>query len=292
MILVIGADGQVGWELQRTLSTLDDITTAGGHDADYALDLADANSIEHCIQTLQPRLIVNAAAYTAVDQAESDRDLAWAVNADALTVIGSEAKKLGIPVVHYSTDYVFSGNRDTPWNEDDNTEPRSVYGESKLAGERNLLASGADALIFRTCWVYGVRGKNFLLTMQRLFEERASLGVVADQHGTPTWSRMIAEATAQVVAQCRDGNRYVFGNRAGIYHLSAGGHASWYEFAGEILRASGLECELQPLTTAQYPTPAERPAWSVLDTSRLQRQFGIKPESWQKQLSNCLADLS
>ncbi len=291
-ILIIGADGQVGWELQRSMASLGEVVTAGPHQANYLLDLADKNSIETLLRQLQPQLIVNAAAYTAVDQAESDSELAWAVNAEALTVIGAEAKKLNCPVVHYSTDYVFSGEHaGTPWTEEDAVDPQSVYGSSKLAGEQQLLASGAQAIVLRTCWVYGPRGKNFLLTMLRLFREKSSLGIVADQFGIPTGSRLIADLTAQIVAQCQTEAGFEFGKKAGLYHLSAAGQASWHDFASEILRLSGESCDLKPLTTAEYPTPAERPAWSVLNTQKLADQFGLMPPDWRILLSQCMADM-
>lgn len=291
-ILIIGADGQVGWELQRSMAALGEVVTAGPSLADHTLDLADAENIQSLFEQLQPGLVINAAAYTAVDQAETDSDLAWAVNADALGVIGEQARKLYCPVVHYSTDYVFSGEHaGTPWKEVDPADPQSVYGKSKLAGESQLLASGAQSIVLRTCWVYGSRGKNFLLTMLRLFHEKASLGIVADQVGTPTNSRLIAEMTAQIVAQCRSSDGFDFTGKTGLYHLSAAGQASWYEFAEEILRLSGENCVLNKLTTAEYPTPAARPAWSVLNGEKLASAFGLAPPDWRTTLAQCMADM-
>ena len=290
VILLFGARGQVGWELRRTLSSLGRVITAGVDGAEYHVDLTDPDSISRVVAEVQPGLMVNAAAYTAVDKAESEPDLARQVNADAVGYMGKLAADSGCPVVHYSTDYVFSGEGNTPWREQDEPDPRSVYGRTKLEGEQALADSGADYLILRTAWVYGARGANFMLTLQRLFREKDQLSIVADQYGAPTWSRHIAEATAQVLAQSREPekNGFVFAGKRGIYHLTAAGSASWHEFAEAILQATGAECELVPITTEQYPCAAARPGYSVLNNERLQQVFGVCLPHWRKGLSLCL----
>lgn len=291
-ILLIGADGQVGWELRRTLSTLGQVTTAGRAAADHSLDLTDSKGLDRLVHELRPELIVNAAAYTAVDRAESEPELAWQINADAVGQLGRLGAALDCPVLHYSTDYVFSGVTDRPWKVDDEPAPVSVYGRSKLGGEQALAASGADYLVLRTAWVYGARGGNFLLTMQRLSRERQSLNVVDDQIGAPTWSRQIAEATSQILARCKTpAGRFEIGKRRGLYHLTAAGQASWYEFACAILESMATQCRLGAISTEEYPTPAARPAWSVLDNSFVAERFGVSLPHWREGLTLCLEEL-
>lgn len=289
-ILLFGAKGQVGWELRRTLSTLGSVTTAGIDGADHHVDLTDLDSISRVVAAVKPVMIVNAAAYTAVDRAEAEPELAQQVNADAVGQMGKLAAAIGCPVLHYSTDYVFSGEGNTPWCEQDKPDPRSVYGRTKLEGEKALAASGADFLILRTAWVYGARGANFLLTMQRLFRERDHLNIVADQYGAPTWSRHIAEATAQILAQSRRPEKAGFGfcDNRGIYHLTAAGKASWYEFADTIRQGMEADCKLTPITTAEYPCAATRPAYSVLNNERLRQVFGVSLPPWRQGLALCL----
>lgn len=290
-LLLLGSDGQVGWELCRTLAPVGQVIAAsldGVHGP--AVDLADAASVRRLFAETGPDAVVNAAAYTAVDRAENEPERAMAINGDALGLIGALAAETGIPVVHYSTDFVFSGQTDHPYREDDPTEPLSVYGKSKLAGERALLDSGATALILRTAWVYGVRGSNFLLTMLRLFRERTELRVVDDQFGTPTWSRMLAEVTAQILHRAfrRDLDLDAL---SGIYHVTSGGATSWYGFAEAIREATGVQCRLLPIPTSEYPAPARRPAYSVLDTHRFHATFGLALPEWRQSLLMCLADL-
>lgn len=289
-ILLFGANGQVGWELRRTLSTLGQVTTAGIDGADRHVNFTDLDSIGKLVETIRPALIVNAAAYTAVDKAESEPELAQQVNADAVGHVGKLAAAIDCPVVHYSTDYVFSGEGDRPWNEQDAPDPRSVYGRTKLRGEEALAASGADSLILRTAWVYGARGANFMLTMLRLFSEKEQLKIVADQYGAPTWSRHIAEATAQILAQSRasQGQGFNFSRSGGIYHLTAAGQANWHEFAEAILASTDADCQLIPITTDEYPCAAARPGFSVLDNEQLQRVFGIQLPHWRQGLALCL----
>ncbi len=280
-ILLAGKTGQVGWELQRTLAALGQVIALDRR----GMDLADPDSIRSAIRACDPRIIVNAAAYTAVDQAESEPDLALAINGLAPGIMAEEAKKLGALLVHYSTDYVFDGAKTAPYVEEDAPNPINAYGSSKLAGERAVAASGARYLILRTSWVYGARGKNFLRTILRLAQERDELRIVDDQIGAPTWCRSIAEATAQVLAyiQTRDAPEAY-----GTYHLSAAGSTSWFGFAQAILEHSGSSCKAIPIPTREYPLPARRPANSVLSNARLNARFGITLPDWRAALKLCL----
>ena len=291
-ILVLGADGQVGFQLLRALAPLGEVI---GSRLDGAtglkIDVCDHAALEGAIVALRPRLIVNAVAYTAVDRAEEEPALATAINATAVGVLGKLAARYGASVVHYSTDYVYFGSMGRPWRENDPTAPASVYGRSKLAGDEALLASGAEALILRTSWVYDWRGRNFLLTMQRLLAERDEVCVVSDQIGAPTWARMIAEGTALAVAQtAADGFR--FGERAGVYHLTCGGETSWHGFAAAIRDLTGTACKVTPITTADYPLPAPRPADSRLDNGKLEATFGVCLPDWEQALRQCLEESS
>ncbi len=293
IILLFGHSGQIGWELRRTLTTLGEVVTAGLDGADHELDITDEAALTAIAHQLRPALMVNAAAYTAVDQAESEAELAYRVNADAVGYMGRVGAALDCPVLHYSTDYVFSGAGQTPWGIEDEPDPQGVYGKSKLAGEKALAASHADHLILRTAWVYGARGGNFMLTMQRLFSERERLGVVDDQIGAPTWSRLIAEATAQMLVQCKEASgRFVFGRKGGVYHLTSEGQASWYEFAQAILAYQDEACILDAIATADYLTAAPRPAYSVLDNSLMRDVFNLQLPSWQKGLALCLEEMA
>jgi dTDP-4-dehydrorhamnose reductase len=287
-ILLTGKQGQVGWELCRTLAPLGQVSALGREQ----LDLADADSIRRAVRELRPQLIVNPAAYTAVDLAESDAETATAVNGAAPGILAEEAKRLGAGLIHYSTDYVFDGGQDGVYRETDATNPGNVYGRSKLAGEQAIQAVGAEHLILRTSWVYGLRGRNFLLTMLRLAREREELRVVADQIGAPTWSRMIAEATALAAARWYMGSRPQAG-LSGVYHLTAGGSTSWHGFVEAIVRLAGEQETLAvqritPIATADYPTPARRPANSRLDGGKLEQAFGLRLPDWQDSLAACL----
>lgn len=291
-ILLIGSDGQVGWELRRTLAPVGQVIAASlESEQGPSVDLADAASVRRIFNEVQPDAVVNAAAYTAVDKAETDRELAQAINADALHLIGELAKASNIPVVHYSTDFVFSGQTERPYREDDAPQPVSVYGQSKLDGERALLASGADALVLRTAWLYGGRGNNFLLTMLNLFRERTELRIVDDQIGTPTWSRMLAEVTSLVLHRVFVGELDM-ARIGGVYHCTSAGATSWFGFAEAIREASGSKCQLLPIPTSEYPAPAHRPAYSVLDTGKFRKTFGLTLPDWRQSLALCLADLS
>lgn len=279
-ILLTGGQGQVGWELRRTLAVLGEVI-APGRDA---LDLASADSIVAAVRAARPGLIVNAAAYTAVDQAESESDLAMRVNGHAPGLLAEEAHKAGATLVHYSTDYVFDGSKATPYVEADPVAPLNAYGRTKLAGEQAIMASGAAHLILRTSWVYAPRGRNFLLTVQRLGRERKELKIVDDQIGAPTPARMIAEATAHLVSRNP-------AESAGIYHLSAAGQTSWYEFAAEILRGVEGAATVRPIPTSEYPTPARRPKNSLLDNSRFHEHFGFALPDWRVGLQLCMEEL-
>ena len=285
-ILLIGATGQVGWELKRTLATLGEVVAVGRASFPLAVDLADPDTLRAAVEAVRPALIVNAAAHTAVDKAEEEEELSIALNATAPGVLAEEAKRIGAGFVHYSTDYVFDGAADTPYTEEDPTNPQGVYGRTKLAGEEAVRALGGDYLILRTAWVYGMRGHNFLRTMLRLGAERESLGIVADQIGAPTWSRAIAEATAQIVAQPG-----ALSERGGLYHLTCGGETSWHGFASAIFERAEGELAVRgvkAITTADYPTPAKRPAYSVLSNRRLADTFGVELPQWTRALDLCM----
>lgn len=289
-ILLTGASGQVGWELQRTLATLGNVIAPPSSE----FDLSRPDRLSALIRKIKPDLVVNPAAYTAVDKAESETSLAYAINAEAPAILAHEAARMGISLVHFSTDYVYDGGKNSPYLESDTLNPLGVYGHSKLAGDQAVQVSGAHYLIFRTSWVYGLRGRNFLLTMQRLAREREELRVVADQFGAPTWSRSIAEAAAQILALWMSpGATEVDRQRlSGVYHLSCAGQASWHGFAKEILANMQVRGEktarLEAIGSAEYPTPAMRPTYSVLDNQKIEQVFGIRMPAWQDALALCL----
>lgn len=285
-ILLTGINGQVGRELQRALQPLGEVVACDRS----TLDLADPDGLRTTLREIKPALIVNPAAYTAVDQAESEPGLAQAINGSAPGILAEEAKRLDALLVHYSTDYVFDGAKSTPYVEYDPTAPLGAYGRSKLDGEQAIAASGCRYLIFRTCWVYGARGRNFLSTMLRLAKERDELRVVDDQFGTPTWSRMIAETSALALARHT--------RQEGIYHLAAAGETSWHGFATAIVaeaNARGILDRAPPvrrIASADFPTPTRRPANSRLDCSRLHDEFGLRLPDWEEQLRLCLDEMS
>jgi dTDP-4-dehydrorhamnose reductase len=286
-LMVTGANGQVGWELRRTLATLGNVIAMDSK----GMDLADPAAIRRVVAEIQPRVIVNPAAYTAVDKAESEPERARAVNAVAPGLLAEEAARTGALLVHYSTDYVFDGSGESAWKEADPTGPLNVYGATKLAGEQAIVASGCRHLIFRTSWVYGDRGANFLLTMQRLMRERPELKIVDDQMGAPTWCRSLAEATAQVLAQVHSPQRGADKPEPwGVYHMTNGGETSWHGFAQAILELDAAEtpARLLPIPSGDYPTPARRPLNSRLDNDRLARVFGIRLPHWRDALGLCM----
>lgn len=292
-ILLTGATGQVGWELARTLMPLGEVIAIDRSQADHS-DLASLRTI---IEQHQPNVIVNPAAYTAVDKAESESELAFRVNAEAPGVLAEEAAKIGSLLVHYSTDYVFDGSNIAAYTEADATNPINVYGQSKLAGEQAIQATGCDNLILRTSWVYASRGNNFLKTIMRLAAEREELKIVADQIGAPTWARLIAEATAHIIRQS------VFEQQCNIfnsttYNLTASGETSWHGFAQKIVEIAKEKGKadlkirtILPIPTTDYPLPAKRPANSRLANDNLEQQFGLVMPSWDNALRLCMQEL-
>lgn len=287
-ILLLGAQGQIGRELLPVLRQLGEVVAPGRGE----LDLCDAVALRGHMMSTRPDVVVNAAAHTAVDRAETERALAFRINAEAVGEMATYAAELGAVLVHYSTDYVFDGRASRPFTEDDPVAPLNCYGETKLEGERRVCNSGARHLIFRTSWIYAQHGTNFLLTMLRLAAERETLRVVNDQTGAPTWARQVAHATGEALIQClRDPAGYDW---SGLYHLSAGGATTWYEFARVILRTrNGGELParptLMPIATSDYPSAARRPACSLLDNGKLRRRFGIQLDDWETALRQCMA---
>ncbi|MDQ6619614.1 MAG: dTDP-4-dehydrorhamnose reductase [Pseudomonadota bacterium] len=249
------------------------------------LDLANPDSIVATITGSKPWLIVNAAAYTAVDRAEDDVDAAFAVNARAPAILADEARRCGALLIHFSTDYVFDGNSRTSYAEDAPTAPLNVYGASKLAGEQAIASSGVAALVFRTSWVYGASGSNFLTTIRRLARERDELRIVADQVGVPNWTHTLADAVQRIVAM----GEAAMAERSGLYHLSSAGQASWYDFAKAIV-GEGSSTRVVPITTAEFVRPARRPAHAVLDTAKFQASFGFALPHWRSELASCLQE--
>jgi dTDP-4-dehydrorhamnose reductase len=280
-ILLTGANGQVGFELQRAL-----VTHAKVIACDHQkLDLGDRDALVDAVRSLKPQLIVNAAAYTAVDRAESEVSRAETINAMAPAILAEESKRIDAALIHFSTDYVFDGASTLPYDEQALTGPLNVYGRTKRDGELAIAAIGCAHLIFRTSWVYGLRGANFLLTMLRLAAERDELRVVADQFGVPNWSRDLATTVAAVVSE----GLPTIVERAGLYHLSAGGATSWFDFARSII-GDVKRPRVVPITTTEYPTPARRPAYGVLATGKFDRTFGIALPTWDDALARCLAE--
>jgi dTDP-4-dehydrorhamnose reductase len=309
-ILLTGKNGQVGSELARLLPSLGELIALGRSE----LDLAKPGDIRRLIAQSRANIIVNAAAYTAVDQAEKEESFARAINADAPGVMAEEARKLGAFLIHYSTDYVFNGAKRSPYSEDDPTNPLSAYGRTKLAGEEAIRASGVSHLILRTAWVYAASGKNFLLTILRLATTREELRIVNDQFGAPTCARAIAGATARLVSLSKPDLAGFLAQHAGTYHLTAAGETTWYEFACAILESvrgvashgapdrpfaadwlaaatAGrpiIAQRIVPITTAEYPTPARRPAYSVLSNARFAAAFGFSLPAWRSQLTDTI----
>jgi dTDP-4-dehydrorhamnose reductase len=305
-ILLIGNNGQVGRQLHRMLPKLGEMTSLGRGQ----LDLCKPEEIRNAIRVIRPNMIVNAAAYTAVDKAESEQALAKAINAEAPGVMAQESKSIGALFVHYSTDYVFDGSKTTPYTEEDPTNPQNVYGKTKLEGELAVRDSGAFNLIFRTEWVYGSEVRNFLLTILRLATQREELKIVCDQIGAPTTSYEIASATTKILSQMQlQGNgSFAREDVSGIYHMTAGGQTTWFDFAQAILeRASKIDAQVPwfaaatekrpliarrviPIPASEYPTPARRPAYSVLSNERLARTFSVRLPDWEAQLDSVFTD--
>ena len=282
-ILLFGKSGQLGWELQRTLSLLGTLIALDRLGSkDLCGNLSDLEGLRNTINAVKPDIIVNAAAYTAVDKAENEPELVQLINVQAPELLAQEAKRVNALLVHYSTDYVFSGKGKAPWNEDDNPAPLNQYGQSKLVGEQSIQASGCKYLIFRTSWVYGSKGNNFAKTMLRLASERQSLSIINDQMGAPTSAALLADCTAHSIYQAVYNPQLL-----GLYHLSASGKTTWYEYANLVIehaRTMGKELlvnEIKPITTLEYPTPAKRPLNSRLDTTKFCNNFNLVLPQWQ-----------
>ena len=286
--LVIGKNGQVGWELCRTLAPLGKITSIDFPD----IDLTNPDSIRQCVREMGPSVIVNAAAYTAVDKAESEADRCQQINGVAPGILSEEGRRLGALIVHYSTDYVFDGLLPDggAYTEEDAPNPLSVYGRAKLAGDQAVQALNPKHLIFRLCWVYGARGQNFMLTMMRLAREREKLRVVNDQFGSPTWCRLVAETTSLALKQALAAPDPTA--LAGVYHMAASGYTTWHQFARAIvdqMPTAGKKCTVvEPITTPEYPLPAQRPARSILSCNKLKRTFGLQLPTWEAGLQSVL----
>jgi dTDP-4-dehydrorhamnose reductase len=303
VILLTGRNGQVGGELLPLLAQLGEVVAPG---RDH-LDLSKLDDVRRTIREVRPQLIVNAAAYTAVDRAETDEPLATAINAEAPAVMAAEAKKIGAALLHYSTDYIFDGTKRIPYDEADSANPINVYGKTKFAGEQAIRASGVSHLIFRTAWVYAPRGKNFLLTILRLATEREELRIVSDQVGSPTCASELAAATWEILAMISERNRgqLAFSEVSGTYHMSAAGQTTWYEFAKAILEeAKGtsrapiwladatngrplISRSVIPISTEEFHSPTPRPFYSVLSNALLMQKFGVSLPNWRVQLERC-----
>lgn len=293
-ILLFGKNGQVGWELQRSLAPLGEVVALSTNSVDLCGDFADLDGIAKTVRAVAPDVIVNAAAYTAVDKAESEPELARTVNALTPGLLAEEAKRLGAWLIHYSTDYVFDGSGDKPWLEADATGPLSVYGRSKLEGEQAIQATGCNYLIFRTSWVYAARGANFAKTMLKLAQQRDSLNVIDDQIGAPTGAELLADVTAHAIKTAMQNP-----DLRGLYHLTAGGQTSWHGYASFVIdfaRKAGLDIKvgadaIQPIPTSAYPLPAPRPNNSRLDGRKLQNAFGLKLPHWQIGVTRMLTEI-
>ncbi len=295
-ILLLGKNGQVGWELQRSLAPLGELIALDRCSTEFCGDIGNLAGLADTVRAVKPDIIVNAAAHTAVDKAESEPDLARALNAQAPEVLAVEAEKIGAWLVHYSTDYVFDGRGVTPWLETDATSPLSVYGASKLEGERLIARHNPRHLIFRTSWVYAARGGNFAKTMLRLGQERDKLTVINDQFGAPTGADLIADVTAHAIRQATQVN---VNTPAGIYHLVASGTTTWFEYAKHVIdqvekaqQAIKLKVtDVLPVPTSDFPTPAKRPHNSRLDTQKLQITFNLTLPPWQHGINRMLAEI-
>ena len=293
-ILLFGKNGQVGWELQRALAPLGELVVLGSDSSEFAADFSDPESLATTVRAVAPQWIVNAAAYTAVDRAENESDLARAINADAPGVLAREAASIGAHLVHYSTDYVFDGSGSTPWVEDAPTGPLGVYGATKLEGEEAIRRSGCLHLILRTSWVYAARGGNFAKTMLKLAQERDALKVIDDQIGAPTGADLLADVTAHAVRQATRQPEV-----CGTYHLAAAGHTSWHAYAVHVIeqaRAQGRPIRvareaIEAVPTSAFPTPARRPGNSRLDTRKLQDTFDLRLPAWQSGVDRMLAEV-
>ena len=293
-LVLLGCHGQVGWELQRSLAPLGELIALDRHSTQACGDLSNLNNLKQGLMALKPDVIINAGAYTAVDKAETERELAFLINAEAPRVLAETAHTLGALLVHYSTDYVFNGSGTRPWQESDTTGPLNSYGQSKLAGEQAIHASGCQHLIFRTSWVYAARGNNFAKTMLKLAQNREQLSVVADQWGAPTSAELIADVTAHALRHA-----WVDPEASGLYHLVARGETTWFDFAHKVLASAehqGIALKtsstaLQAIPTSAYPTPAQRPLNSRLNCDKLSTTFKLNLPDWQFGVERMLAEI-
>lgn len=293
-ILLLGKNGQVGWELQRSLAALGELIALDRSSSNYCGDLSQPQQLAETIKQLQPAWIVNAAAYTAVDKAETETALAYTINAEAPAAIAQAAQQIGARLLHYSTDYVFNGSGEQAWQETDPVAPLSVYGASKLAGEQAIQAAGCQHLIFRTSWVYAARGANFAKTMLRLAQQRDSLSVINDQIGAPTGAELLADVSAHALRLAGQNSQL-----SGIYHLAASGQTSWYDYASFVLEyaeRAGISLTvkadaIQAIPTSAYPTPAQRPLNSRLNCSKLEQHFNLRLPAWQQGVSRMLQEI-
>ena len=299
-LLLLGKNGQLGWELQRSLAPLGEVIALDRYSQDFCGDLGNLQGLAATVQAVRPDLIINAAAYTAVDNAESEPELARTINALAPGVLAQEADKLGAWLVHYSTDYVFDGSGSQPWLETDIPAPLNVYGQTKLEGEQLIAAHCSRHLIFRTSWVYAVRGANFAKTMLRLAQERERLTVIDDQWGAPTGAELLADVTAHAIGQVMGGQQQQHrAEHAGIYHLAASGETTWHGYAKHVIAQAqhvqptieNIAKEIACVPTSAFPTPARRPHNSRLDTIKLQATFGLRLPAWQQGVDRMLAEI-
>lgn len=275
-IAIIGKDGQVGWELCRAMAPLGDVQAFGREE----FNLSRPQAMREILRASKPDIILNAAAYTDVEKAEAEPEAAALVNGTGPAILAEEAKRLGAILVHYSTDYIFDGTSRTPYREEDQPHPLNSYGRSKLDGEKAIESFGGRFLILRTSWIYGMRGRNFLLTMLKLAKDKDELKIIADQVGAPTWCRLIAEATALILAQERD--------KSGTFHLSCSGETSWYHFAKKIFQSSPKPPRLTPISSKEYVSAVQRPPYSVLSNEKIKKEFNITLPDWQTALKLCL----
>ncbi|EXU75221.1 MULTISPECIES: dTDP-4-dehydrorhamnose reductase [Erwinia] len=291
-ILLLGKNGQVGWELQRALAPLGNLIALDRHSSEYCGDLSNPAGIAETINAIAPDVIVNAAAHTAVDKAESEPEIAAVLNTTSVAAIAEAAEKVGALLVHYSTDYVFNGDGEAPWSEEDHTAPLSVYGKTKRDGEQAITAVCSQYLIFRTSWVYAAKGNNFAKTMLRLAAERDELSVINDQFGAPTGAELIADCTAHAIRQARGHSQL-----SGIYHLIASGTTTWHEYASYVIaigREKGLDLKaskINAVATSAFPTPAKRPANSRLNTTKFQQQFALTLPDWRIGVERMLTEI-
>jgi dTDP-4-dehydrorhamnose reductase len=285
-IFLTGAYGQIGWELNRTLLPYGEIYACGRD----TLDLLDETAVRRTVRGFGPNIVINAAAYTAVDRAETDREPCDGLNASVPGVLAEEAGRLGAWMVHFSTDYVFNGKNSRPWTEDDAPEPANYYGRAKLGGDIAVMKNAFRHLIFRTSWVYAARGSNFMLSMLRLFAQKDELRIVDDQTGAPTWARYIAQAVSMVLRRAFEEDD---ASLSGVYNLAASGSTSWYDFARAIRDyAGGFDCvKLTPVSSEEYTTAAKRPKWSVLSTEKIRRVFGVYPARWMDSMKLCIDEI-